>query len=1102
MKRKWKYRILMLFFLLCIGGTFLPQKLEATSPVVEKAISWALAIAGDNSHGYSQSNRWGPDYDCSSFIISAFKSAGVDTGTATYTGNMKNQFMQHGFKWIPWSQIGGTSNLQRGDILLNEASHTEIYLGNGQNVGAHSDRGNPQTGDQTGTEVSVSRYYNHPWDGVLRYVGDMFMPEQAPKGSIDTCISGNGSIDFAGWAYDPDDVSAVVELRFEIGNSVYTVKANQTVDGYNEGLAGHAIAASIKVSERGKQNVKVWAIDTNGNKNTLIKECTLVINSNTVPIGHVDAIGGGEGCIGISGWASDADTPGQQVTLRVDIVGKSSYTFVTEGMGASGYPSFQIKLPVREFGTVQVKVYVLDQGPYKSEKQNMLIKTENMTIRQRHLISYIDTSTEKIKETIGSIQGMDGTLKIEGWVQDIHGIDRVEYEILDTSQSSDGVKGICERRNREDVANENPGYPKGNEGYFAYIPYKDLRYAFYYPEKMKILLTAYCKGGEKHSLGEIKINRSFPERIAPTISDIRVSNIDYQGYTIKATVTDASGIDRIQFPTWTLKDGQDDLVDDWGRNQSISGTLQGNTVTYRVNVIDHHNENGVYKTHIYAYDKYGNYYSTPINNENGEVTVPVRKKYRISYDGNGGTGIPVEQVKFENQNIEISRKTPSYLGYEFVGWKGIDKNYQPGDIYSNNRDEVLVAQWIEEEHHYIETITKNATCTEKGSASYRCSKCGKTYVKDIPATGHDEIIDKGIAATCETAGKTEGSHCSVCGKVLKKQEVIPASGHVWDEGKVQKEANCMEKGRMIYHCINCDETKTEDIPAVGHDLLCINKREATCTEEGYTGDDYCTACRRVIKTGKSSPKINHQWNEGEVIREATYDETGIKKYTCIHCGTEKIEEIPKRKKPSENGEDQNPNNSTGTPSSNNTGNGIGNEKKDSKIRNIRISGISTKIAAGKKVRLTADVLPGNARNKTVLWTSSNTKAATVSKDGVVKISKKAGGKKVTITACAADGSGVKANFQIKVMKGVVKKLSLKGNGTVKAGKSLKMTAKIIATKGANKKLIWSSNNPKYAVVSPAGKIKTSKTAKGKKVKITVMATDGSNKKATVTIKIK
>lgn len=145
---------------------------KASSSVIERAISWAIAIANDNSHGYSQTSRWGPDYDCSSFVISAFRSAGVNVGTATYTGNMRAQFTQHGFQWIPWGQIGNTANLRRGDILLNEKTHTEIYIGDNKNVGAHSNRGYPQTGDQTGTEVSVSGYYYHPWNGVLRYVGN------------------------------------------------------------------------------------------------------------------------------------------------------------------------------------------------------------------------------------------------------------------------------------------------------------------------------------------------------------------------------------------------------------------------------------------------------------------------------------------------------------------------------------------------------------------------------------------------------------------------------------------------------------------------------------------------------------------------------------------------------------------------------------------------------------------------------------------------------------------------------------------------------------------------------------------------------------------
>lgn len=167
MKKVISFFVGFLVLICCINFESIVD-VNASSSKMEKAINWAISIANDNSHGYSMVNRWGPDYDCSSFVISALKYAGYDTGNATYTGNMKSNLVTRGFTWIPWSKIGNVNNLQRGDILLNEQQHTEIYLGNGKNVGAHSNRGYPQSGDQTGTEISVSGYYNHPWDGVLR----------------------------------------------------------------------------------------------------------------------------------------------------------------------------------------------------------------------------------------------------------------------------------------------------------------------------------------------------------------------------------------------------------------------------------------------------------------------------------------------------------------------------------------------------------------------------------------------------------------------------------------------------------------------------------------------------------------------------------------------------------------------------------------------------------------------------------------------------------------------------------------------------------------------------------------------------------------------
>lgn len=141
---------------------------------VESAVKWAINIAKDNSHGYDQANRWGPDYDCSSLVYEAFRVGGgfdlpVHSG---YTGTMINDFTAVGFTW--YSGMGNNvSNLIRGDILLDIDAHTEIYIGSEMNVGAHINefggvRGG-QPGDQTGREISTGNYYSKPWDGVLRY---------------------------------------------------------------------------------------------------------------------------------------------------------------------------------------------------------------------------------------------------------------------------------------------------------------------------------------------------------------------------------------------------------------------------------------------------------------------------------------------------------------------------------------------------------------------------------------------------------------------------------------------------------------------------------------------------------------------------------------------------------------------------------------------------------------------------------------------------------------------------------------------------------------------------------------------------------------------
>lgn len=178
------------------------------------------------------------------------------------------------------------------------------------------------------------------------------------------------------------------------------------------------------------------------------------------------------------------------------------------------------------------------------------------------------------------------------------------------------------------------------------------------------------------------------------------------------------------------------------------------------------------------------------------------------------------------------------------------------------------------------------------------------------------------------------------------------------------------------------------------------------------------------------------------------------------------------------------------------------------VENIKVSKItittttSNKIATGKKVTLKAAVTPSNAYNKGVTWKSSNTKVATVSSSGVVTTKKKMGGKTVTITATAKDGSGKKASYKIYIKKGIVKKVYISGVKSVKAGKKLYLKGKTSASSGANRTLKWSSSNTKYAKVSSKGTVTTYKAGKKKSVKITARAVDGSGKSKTVTIKIK
>lgn len=118
-------------------------------------------------------------------------------------------------------------------------------------------------------------------------------------------------------------------------------------------------------------------------------------------------------------------------------------------------------------------------------------------------------------------------------------------------------------------------------------------------------------------------------------------------------------------------------------------------------------------------------------------------------------------------------------------------------------------------------VLKPATCTEKGIVHMLCTICGEELGRsELPSTGHMEVSDPAIKATCTSDGYTEGKHCSTCGKILLAQKKIPASGHT-----PGAEATCVSDKI----CLTCGAVIKK---SSGHDWI-----TATCTEPKH-----CSLC--------------------------------------------------------------------------------------------------------------------------------------------------------------------------------------------------------------------------------------------------------------------
>ena len=132
-------------------------------------------------------------------------------------------------------------------------------------------------------------------------------------------------------------------------------------------------------------------------------------------------------------------------------------------------------------------------------------------------------------------------------------------------------------------------------------------------------------------------------------------------------------------------------------------------------------------------------------------------------------------------------------------------------------------------------VTKQPTCTSEGAVIKTCTKCNATVTEKLPAKGHTAVTDKGYPATCTTAGKTDGSHCSVCGAVIKAQTTITATGHKSSGWITDKAASIGVKGSKHKECTVCKKVlETAEIPALSR--ISISKASVTLSTSTYAYD--------------------------------------------------------------------------------------------------------------------------------------------------------------------------------------------------------------------------------------------------------------------------
>ena len=170
-------------------------------------------------------------------------------------------------------------------------------------------------------------------------------------------------------------------------------------------------------------------------------------------------------------------------------------------------------------------------------------------------------------------------------------------------------------------------------------------------------------------------------------------------------------------------------------------------------------------------------------------------------------------------------------------------------------------------------IDTEPSCEVEGSKHIECIDCGNIYDAIIPATGHSEVVDESISATCTTTGLTEGKHCSICNTVIIEQTTTDKLGHNMGDWVETITATCTQAGEKRKDCSRCDYYEVDNISMLPHTEVIDKAVAATCTTTGLTEGKHCSLCNSVIIEQEIINVTNHNYKDG----------------ICTMCGSKQTE---------------------------------------------------------------------------------------------------------------------------------------------------------------------------------------------------------------------